>query len=376
MTPTNLAQHVASIETTHGMDLLADYVSWIETDGIATVAAVSGRRKSVVKKYHRVYTVLSAATVQAAIREAGLSFNVILELGSAVYPLRKRKDRTRLLISLCEALAGLDADQALSVMRELIASWIGDTTRRPDVACMHTMVGKDGKRRLIAAFNTPIAARIDTVLHRLAERLKRDNPTLQYDQAYAQALIHKLTTSDSDAGNADSEGLFGPMFMIPTTCHFHNDGTITTTDGAHVNICDVVDEKIADTGWAAVTGTTDDSPVIPLVTGLVKVRRRFATEPQRLAAILEHLVCTWPGCDVPAAKCQIHHITAYHHGGLTTAVNLTPLCKHHNGKNDDNPGKHRNGHIERDPHTGKTGLRRHPNTPLEFNTHPLTNKTL
>ena len=376
MTPTNLAQHVAFIETTHGMDLLADYVAWIESDGITVVATKCGRRKSVVKKYHRVYTVLSAATVQAAIREAGLSFNVILELGSAVYPLRKRKDRTRLLISLCEALAGLDADQALSVIRELIASWIGDTTRRPDVACMHTMVGKDGKRRLIAAFNTPVAARIDTILHRLAERLKRNNPTLQYDQAYAQALIHKLTGSDSDAGNADSEGLFGPMFMIPTTCHFHNDGTITTTDGAHVNICDVVDEKIADTGWAAVTGTTNDSPTIPLVTGLVQVHRRFATEPQRLAAILEHLVCTWPGCDVPAAKCHIHHITAYHHGGLTTGTNLAPLCKHHNGKNDDNPGKHCNGHIERDPHTGRPGLRRHPNTPLEFNTHPLTHKTL
>ena len=376
MTPTNLAQHVAFIETTHGMDLLCDYVSWIESDGITVVAAVSGRSKSVVKKYHRVYTVLSAATVQAAIREAGLSFNVILELGSAVYPLRKRKDRTRLLISLCEALAGLDADQALSVMRELIASWIGDTTKRPDVACMHTMVGKDGKRRLTAAFNTPVAARIDTILHRLAERLKRNNPTLQYDQAYAQALIHKLTGSDSDAGNADSEGLFGPMFMIPTTCHFHNDGTITTTDGAHVNICDVVNEKIRDAGWAAVTSTTDDSPTIPLVTGLVKVRRRFATEPQRLAAILEHLVCTWPGCDVPAAKCQIHHITAYHHGGLTTGTNLAPLCKHHNGKNDDNPHHHRNGHIERDPHTGRPGLRRHPNTPLEFNTHPLSRKTL
>ena len=48
MTPTNLAQQLAVIETTHGMDLLADYVSWIETDGIATVAAVSGRRKSML----------------------------------------------------------------------------------------------------------------------------------------------------------------------------------------------------------------------------------------------------------------------------------------------------------------------------------------
>ena len=53
MSLTNLAQQLAVIETTHGMDLLCDYVSWIETDGITTVAAVSGRRKSMVKKYHR-----------------------------------------------------------------------------------------------------------------------------------------------------------------------------------------------------------------------------------------------------------------------------------------------------------------------------------
>ena len=90
---------------------------------------------------------------------------------------------------------------------------------------MHTYVGKDGKHHLTTAFNTPIAARIDTILHRLAEHIKRDNPTLQYDQAYAQALIYKLTT-------------------------------------------------------------------IPLVTGLVKVHHRFTSEPQRLAAILKHLVCT------------------------------------------------------------------------------------
>ena len=211
------------------------------------VATKSGKHKSVLKKYQRVYKVLSAHKVHTAIREARLSFSVILELGSAVYPLRKRKDRTTLLVTLCEALTGLDTDKALRVMRDMIATWVGDTTKRPDVTCMHTHVGKDGKRRLTAAFSTPLAARIDTILHRLAERIKRDNPTLQYDQAYAQALIYKLTTNDA-AGTADSEGLFEPMFMTPTTCHFHNDETITTNE-AHINIHNVVNEKIRDTRW-------------------------------------------------------------------------------------------------------------------------------
>ena len=224
MNPTNLAQQLAVIETTSGLDLLVDYVSWIEFDGLPVVVTKSGKRKSVLKKYQRVYKVLSAHKVHTAIREAKLSFSVILELGSAVYPLRKRKDRTTLLITLCEALTGLDTDEALRVMRDMIATWVGDTTKRPDVAYMHTHVGNDGKHRLTTAFNTPIAARIDTILHRLAEHIKRDNPTLQYDQAYTQTLIYKLTT--------------------------------------------------------------------------------------------------------------------YHHGGLTTGINLAPLCKHHNGKNDDNPDQH------------------------------------
>ena len=79
---------------------------------------------------------------------------------------------------------------------------------------------------------------------------------------------------------------------------------------------------------------------------------------------------------MPAAKYQIHHLTTYHHGGLTTGVNLAPLCKRHNGKNNNNPDQHHNRHIEHDPQTSRPGLNRHPNQPLELNNHPLNRKTL
>jgi hypothetical protein len=50
---------------------------------------------------------------------------------------------------------------------------------------------------------------------------------------------------------------------------------------------------------------------------------------------LRHLVtarnatCTAPGCGQAAANCDLDHTTPWHHGGLTCACNLAPLCRHH-----------------------------------------------
>lgn len=39
--------------------------------------------------------------------------------------------------------------------------------------------------------------------------------------------------------------------------------------------------------------------------------------------------CRWPGCSVPAAKCQLDHRINHAEGGPTTAANLVCLCQHH-----------------------------------------------
>ena len=368
-------------EAEHGMQIITDYHVAVAQAGanaevetmspVEKVAIAAGRRVAEINHFLAVYKKLKHPDIQKASKAAKLSLSVILDLANAIYPLRKHKERNQLVAKLCTMLEGLTADQARVVMTDTIRKWAGDSTKRPDSACMHKRVGIDGKRRLVAVLSAPIADRIDTILHRLAERIKEADPSLQFDQAYATALIQKLTST-----SAGQKELFGPMFMINTDYHFHHDGKISTTDGTLVDIRDVVNEKLAPTGWAAVTGTTDDNSTIPLVGAFVKVRNRFASTPQRLAAILETLVCAWPGCDVAASKCQTHHITAHKHGGATTGLNLTPLCKFHNGKNDDNPGQHVNGRIERDSITGRPGLRLRPDGPLLFNNHPATAKTI
>ena len=39
--------------------------------------------------------------------------------------------------------------------------------------------------------------------------------------------------------------------------------------------------------------------------------------------------CRWPGCTIPATRCQLDHRIEYHQGGPTSPDNLVNLCQHH-----------------------------------------------
>src|SRR5699024_436077 len=110
---------------------------------------------------------------------------------------------------------------------------------------------------------------------------------------------------------------------------------------------------------------------------------RFASDKLRTLAMAENLVCPWPNCNVPADRCQVHHIDAHKHGGHTKPSNLTMLCKYHNGVNDDgdpgNPGSQKRkkrgkgkpsrGRMRR--HRGKVRLQT-PGGKLVSNTHHVS----
>ena len=109
---------------------------------------------------------------------------------------------------------------------------------------------------------------------------------------------------------------------------------------------------------------------------------RFASDKLRTLAMAENLVCPWPDCNVPADRCQVHHIDAHKHGGHTKPSNLTMLCRYHNGVNDDDgprkkhrPGKTKRGKPKRGRmrrHRGKVRLHT-PGGKLVGNTHDLSN---
>jgi hypothetical protein len=75
-------------------------------------------------------------------------------------------------------------------------------------------------------------------------------------------------------------------------------------------------------------------------------RRRLFTGAVREAALLGAHTCVWPGCDIPASRCQADHVVDWRHAGETSAQNGAPMCGRHNRfKN--------NGHT---PHRDQRGL--------------------
>ena len=59
------------------------------------------------------------------------------------------------------------------------------------------------------------------------------------------------------------------------------------------------------------------------------------------------LTCRWPGCTMPAHKCQLDHRIEYHNGGPTSPDNLVTLCQHHHNIKTD-----KRVHYIMDPVTG------------------------
>ncbi len=57
---------------------------------------------------------------------------------------------------------------------------------------------------------------------------------------------------------------------------------------------------------------------------------RLFTGSSRTAAKLQHPSCIWPGCQVPASRCEVDHLHPHARGGGTTATNGAPLCGFHN----------------------------------------------
>jgi hypothetical protein len=56
---------------------------------------------------------------------------------------------------------------------------------------------------------------------------------------------------------------------------------------------------------------------------------RVVPAGMRRAVAVRDRHCQWPGCDVPAAWCDVHHLRHWSRGGLTALHNLVMLCGWH-----------------------------------------------
>jgi len=78
-----------------------------------------------------------------------------------------------------------------------------------------------------------------------------------------------------------------------------------------------------------------------------KSEQRFFTGLARTALQIAHPGCEWPGCNVPASKCQADHMRSKRRGGPTTQANGALFCGHHNRH------KERGYTVWRDPTSGQ-----------------------
>ncbi|QPK78971.1 HNH endonuclease [Corynebacterium lizhenjunii] len=108
------------------------------------------------------------------------------------------------------------------------------------------------------------------------------------------------------------------------------DIVVRASNGVRLTGADLAERLITDRGLIAAV-SREHGPV-----DLYRFQR-FASAKQRAMLAAESPECSWLGCTVPFDKCQIHHLHAWADGGDTNVSNMTPLCPHHNGANEDNP---------------------------------------
>jgi hypothetical protein len=116
--------------------------------------------------------------------------------------------------------------------------------------------------------------------------------------------------------------------------------------------------------WSRRCGTADGHPLAPadvlaamwwghtravvvdahgVVVGVGRRQRLFRGRARDAALLLAER-CVWPGCDLPAGRCQADHVVEHQHGGPTEIANAAPLCGRHNRFKSD-----RRYRLRRDP---------------------------
>lgn len=205
--------------------------------------------------------------------------------------------------------------------------------------------------------------RLVRTLHDRAQQLRTKDRGLSHQQAMADALMDRA----AHAGTS-SPWLQPAVLMTMDDLENRGDGTFATTDGALITAAEYAAQKLAPYGLCLVY----DERAEPV--DLFRIRRT-ASDKQRAMISLDQLLCTDPDCRRTAATCQVHHVRSWAAGGETNLANLVAACATHNARNDDVPGRIRNGRLRRCPDTGRAGWEPPDGGPLRFNTHPIAAKS-
>src|SRR5690625_1556044 len=304
----------------------------------------------------------------ALAEERGLSLEYLEMVEKHAKKLRKRGAAWRLRAELIAFEGTFEEVEAYAKKRVMEECGYKPKQRRVRlgrvVDCLRTISITDTQRRITDLEKTLDAA------------VENDN-----DRPRSEALLEPFWNLVEGGGT----GLIKPEYrtviaiglddFAKVSCGRGDDVIVALSDGTTMTGAEFIN--------AAMAGSLGDKLYVGLfhpTAGPVNLyEARFASEKLRTLAMAENLVCPWPDCNVPADRCQVHHIDAHKHGGHTKPSNLTMLCKYHNGVNDDDgprkkrkrpsQGKPKRGRMRR--HRGKVRLQT-PGGRLVGNTHDLS----
>lgn len=209
-----------------------------------------------------------------------------------------------------------------------------------EAATGKTLGPKDGARFSRHGEKTRLTLTLDQ--HRMAEaqavsiaRVKQIAGSQYSKEQLAEAVVD-LITGANDATRVETRRVIYAVVPLPELARIQRgegaDLVVRMSDGTTMSGQEFIEAEFEAHGLASLVDR-EEGPVDLYRTS------RFAVDKQRLLMLTKSTTCIWPGCRQGAEHCHAHHIVPWARGGPTNMTNLVPLCKYHNGINDDDPTK-------------------------------------
>lgn len=270
--------------------------------------------------------------------------NTILDVGSPL-PVEVREQFDALAVSTAEGLSPGRLRSRLAALAErLHPITLTERHRRGrDTRCVRIVTGPDGMSDLVATLPTVLAVGIHDRLTLQARALidaRLDDPQAVSDerttaQLRADILTDLLLTAAPEADPTrtdDGPGALGAIrarvqVVVPALTIL--DPTAENDDPAELIGHGPLDAATA-RGLAEATTLPWDRVITHPITGAVLHTDTY----HRTTAIDRYLRardrrCRWPGCTVPAIRCEVDHTREHALGGPTHVANLAHLCQRH-----------------------------------------------
>ncbi|MGZ7497316.1 HNH endonuclease signature motif containing protein [Corynebacterium sp. ZY180755] len=272
-----------------------------------------------------------------AIETHGFSLSVLGMICSYVEKLKGEREQWKLWRDLTEEKRPSSTIAALAKKRVTELK----QTKPKRTESLRISRGSDGMSTMTYTAPQARIADISKSVTPVAKEITRVDSSKTKNQALGEAFAKLL----ENGGNVAVSPVI-PMVSIPLEEHAQilrgegDDLRLACSDGTELTGKEYAERALLNHGIYT---------ILDRLAGALDNYRdeRFATEKQRLAAFAENPTCVAPGCSVPFDECQMHHVIAFKNGGLTNMDNIVPLCKYHNGKNDDDWWRRLNGHVEK-----------------------------